>query len=89
MILCSVWFIVCFLVNTFQCTPVEAAWNVVLVVQGQARCIRYGKFILGYEVTNMLLDIGILSLPIYGIRRLQLPTQQKLALGAVFVLGGL
>lgn len=87
--LCLVWFLVCFLVSTVQCIPVEAAWHLELVRQGQAKCIQYGRFVFGYELSNMLLDVAILCLPIYGTKQLQLPLRQKLAVSGVFAVGGL
>ena len=42
-----------------------------------------------YELTNLLLDICILCLPIQRIRKLQLPARQKFILSGIFFLGGL
>ena len=86
---CLVWFFVCFFVNMFQCRPLAGAWELELVFSGEATCIVYGDFIVGYEISNMLLDIIILCLPIWQIRRLQLPTAKKVVIGGVFILGGL
>ncbi|KAI4264235.1 MAG: hypothetical protein L6R42_000651 [Xanthoria sp. 1 TBL-2021] len=86
---CLVWFFVCFFVNIFQCRPLVGAWKLELVFSGDATCIVYGDYIVGYEVSNMLLDIIILCLPIWQIRKLQLPTVKKLVIGGVFTLGGL
>lgn len=86
---CLIWFFVCFFVNMFQCRPLVGAWKPELVFSGNASCIVYGDFIVGYEISNMLLDIIILCLPIWQIRKLQLPTAKKLVIGGVFILGGL
>ncbi|KAI4289857.1 MAG: hypothetical protein L6R35_000877 [Caloplaca aegaea] len=72
----------------FQCRPLAGAWKLELVFSGGATCIVYGDFIVGYEISNMLLDIIILCLPIWQIKRLQLPTAKKLVIGGVFILGG-
>ena len=66
-----------------------AAWELDLVLSGQASCLVYGNYIIGYEITNVLLDICILCLPVWMIKSLQLPRAKKLVIGCVFLLGGL
>jgi hypothetical protein len=41
-----------------------------------------------YEVTNMLIDIVILSLPVRSIKSLHLPTSSKIGAAFIFLLGG-
>ena len=86
---CTVWFLVCFFVSIFECRPIEAGWNPKLVALGQTTCIDYGNYLIGYELSNMALDIAILCLPVWMIKRLQLSTARKIAIGVIFLFGGL
>ena len=88
-ILCFIWFLVCFFVDVFQCNPVRGAWDLTLVFTGQAQCLAYGTYIVGYEITNTILDIAILVLPIRTIWTLQLSGPKKFVIGGIFALGGL
>ena len=88
-ILCGVWFAVCFLVNIFQCCPINGAWDIPMQLDGRATCISYNRFLIGHEASNMLLDACILALPVWMLRRLQLSRAKKFVVGAVFLAGGL
>lgn len=71
----------------FQCHPVKAAWDPLRTSKNQ--CLLFGSFVLGYEASNIAIDLAILCLPIYMIRRLQLPARRKWTLSFIFLLGGL
>lgn len=86
--LCLVWLVVCLFLIIFQCSPVPAAWRVMMRLSG-ARCIPATRIVFGAELANVLLDILILALPIYMVRRLQLPRRRKVVVGGIFLLGGL
>lgn len=88
-VFCVIWYFICFFINIFQCRPVRAAWQLDLLMDEQATCLTYGHFIIGYEISNMLLDIAILMLPIRVLRTLQLSMTKKIVVGAIFILGGL
>lgn len=88
-IICMLWFIIIVFIGIFQCRPISGAWDYVFQVEDKSRCIPIAGFIFGYELSNVLLDICILCLPIYMIRRLQLPTRRKISVGSIFLLGGL
>ena len=47
------------------------------------------KFFLGNAIPNILTDVFLMALPLPYIWRLNRPTSQKVALGGIFVLGGL
>lgn len=72
-----------------QCWPIGAVWDPLMVTEGNARCIMLKIFFLGYEITNLVLDAAILSLPILAVRQLRLPTRQKVAVRGVFAVGAL
>ena len=83
------WFIAFLFVTIFQCTPVEALWDQELIKTGQGSCLAFTHWLVPYEVTNIVLDIAILSLPIWMVRNLQTNATRKIALVLVFCLGGL
>lgn len=86
--LCVVWLLVTFFIIIFQCSPIRAAWVFELQMT-TAKCIPAGNIILGLELSNVILDILILCLPIYMIQRLQLPRSRKIIVSGIFLLGGL
>lgn len=69
----------------FQCTPIEHAWKLYY----QADCINLALFFLILEICNCSLDIALLCLPLRVIRGLQMPFREKIAVGMIFLLGGL
>ena len=77
------------LATIFQCHPIKAAWNQLLIIEGKGHCIPAGTYIFGYELTNVFIDVCILCLPINMIRRLQLPLRRKISVSSIFLLGGL
>ena len=83
-IVCLVWFVITEIILIFQCNPIGAMWRF-----EDWKCMPFGAILFGYELTNLLLDICILCLPIQEIRKLQLPARQKVILSGIFLLGGL
>ncbi|KAF4636593.1 hypothetical protein G7Y89_g1487 [Cudoniella acicularis] len=86
LLLCAIWAITVFFVLIFQCIPIKAAWDPVAKMAG--KCINIGNIILGYEISNILLDISILALPIAQIRKVHISTGYKFAVASIFSLGG-
>lgn len=64
----------------------EKIWNPFM--EGGS-CIDTNKFFIGNAVPNILTDAMILTLPAYELSRLQMKTPQKIAIGGIFMLGGL
>ena len=81
------WGLAALLLVIFQCTPIYAAWD--LVAAQSARCIAFGNLILGYELTNMLLDVAILVLPLRAVFKLKMNLSKKITVAGIFCLGGL
>lgn len=82
------WCLATLLILIFQCHPIKAIWDVTLVPAGRGSCLPIGKFYLGYELSNMALDVAILCLPMRVIRGLQMDLGRKVAISCVFLLGG-
>lgn len=84
--ICILWFVVSVFVITFQCNPLDAFWTKQLFSQ---YCMDIAKLLLGYELTNLFIDVLILCIPIGAVRRLNLPLSKKIAVTSIFLLGGL
>ncbi|KAI0485062.1 hypothetical protein GGR56DRAFT_56786 [Xylariaceae sp. FL0804] len=84
--ICVAWFIVFLFINIFQCQPISALWETFGAAQ---YCIANGPLWLGFELTNLLLDVLILVLPVSMLRQLQLAPVQKRSVAGIFLLGGL
>jgi hypothetical protein len=68
---------------SFLGSPIERSWNKAL----PGKCIQIGDVWYSTSVMAIVTDLAIIILPIYEIRRLQLPILQKLALCVMFSLG--
>lgn len=85
--LCLVWFIATTFALIFSCTPVQATWH--LELRGTANCEPYSSQVFWPELTDVMLDVAIVSFPVHMIRRLNMPFQKKVLVSCVFVMGGL
>ncbi|KAI9823079.1 MAG: hypothetical protein M1826_000283 [Phylliscum demangeonii] len=74
-----------FFVTIFQCRPIQRSWDYVHV---QGSCIQGLLFFYAAAILNLIADLVILLLPMPVVWRLQITWRQKLALTAIFVLGG-
>lgn len=79
------WFLASVLSYAFQCTPVDKAWKPL----EDGHCFSLKTYLLAEEIPNCILDIVIVILPLGVIKKLQLPTIQKINLCFIFALGGL
>ncbi|KAL8983102.1 MAG: hypothetical protein Q9205_002565 [Flavoplaca limonia] len=52
-------------------------------------CFPFARFVFTYELTNALIDVAILALPMYMVRKLQMRTRQKIQVMSIFAMGGL
>ncbi|VUC31888.1 unnamed protein product [Clonostachys rosea] len=72
-----------FFAQMFQCVPREKIWKPEL----PGSCMKSFVGILAIGVANLVLDLGILLVPIWAIWKLQIPVKRKLEAYAVFSLG--
>lgn len=86
LVLVTCWCIAIVLLNILQCIPVQAAW---IRPYPHSKCINNNTSLLGTAITNVVIDLGILILPIEPIWRLNLTLRKKLALTAIFCIGAL
>ena len=68
-------------VSTFWTTPPKLA--------GTTNVIDMSKVITAFAVLDILLDVGILAMPLPVILRLHMSRQKRLAIAGVFLLGAL
>ncbi|KAI1656993.1 hypothetical protein F4813DRAFT_362584 [Daldinia decipiens] len=85
-VLCIIWFIVAIFIITFQCDPIDAFWT---QFNSQEYCLNATDFLLGYETTNLLLDVVIICIPFGILGKLQLSMTRRISLLVIFILGGL
>lgn len=82
-----VWYIVLVLLLIFQCHPIHAAWTMALKVT-TAKCMRAGGLLVGTGIANIVIDLIILALPVYMVRKSGLGTAKKASILCIFLLGG-
>ncbi|KAI2997295.1 hypothetical protein CBS147346_8838 [Aspergillus niger] len=74
-----------FLACALQCRPLRAYWD----INVKGRCFSATTYIIVNQAFNVVMDFVILAVPVPMIWRLHRSWQDKLALNAVFALGGL
>lgn len=71
--------------SALQCIPIRKAWN----PDVPGKCINLHAYYFGQAIPNSITDGIILLLPLPSLWKLQVPRSQKVALIAIFFLGGL
>ncbi|KAF7522649.1 hypothetical protein G7054_g12077 [Neopestalotiopsis clavispora] len=85
MAMSTIWIIIRTFMAIFHCVPVRAFWDLTIV---DARCdIDDKKFFFGSVLVHLLIDVMILSLPVFQIGKLQLRKMQKIGIIAMFTFG--
>lgn len=72
------------IVCIFQCTPVEAAYDLNIT---DKKCININAFYLANAAVNISTDFLTYTLPIKMVSKLQMPKRQKIGLGVMMSLG--
>jgi Fungal rhodopsin domain len=80
------WAIAAFTSNILQCTPVSFQWD----KQQKGHCIPNALILIGMTngVLSFVGDLVILALPVPMIWSLQIDIRRKIALNAIFLIGG-
>jgi hypothetical protein len=89
--ICSLWGLTFFFLALFSCNPVAKNWNSTL----QGTCIGWGSkdpqdffhMFLGHAVSNCLLDILVLLVPIPFVTTLRIAGKSRVGLVSLFSLG--
>ncbi|KID84519.1 hypothetical protein MGU_08337 [Metarhizium guizhouense ARSEF 977] len=77
------YYIACFFTFTFQCIPRDKIWN----PEVAGKCIDNSAGVLSAGLINLLLDLGILVVPVWAIWHLQMPLKRKIGAMSVFAVG--
>ncbi|KAH9904492.1 hypothetical protein F4778DRAFT_790032 [Xylariomycetidae sp. FL2044] len=80
------WFIVVTCIIVFQCKPISAYWE---TVASPEYCSSNTTTLLGYEMTNLFIDVAILCIPIAALSGLRMAMAKKVSVIMVFLLGAL
>ncbi len=71
--------------DAFSCSPISYFWN---RVTEEGFCVNNSTHYLSLSTINIVLDCGLLALPLPHSLRLQMPFTQRLVLVAIFMVGG-
>ncbi|KAK1144136.1 hypothetical protein N8T08_005798 [Aspergillus melleus] len=82
-LVCS-WCLAVFITVMLQCRPISLNWD----KSQPGTCIDPKQFFFGNAISNLLIDVVILMMPIPMVLQLQLRTSQKLTILGIFLLGG-
>ncbi|KAI0806482.1 hypothetical protein GGR55DRAFT_209847 [Xylaria sp. FL0064] len=85
-VICIIWFFAVTFVIAFQCTPVSALWK---TLDSPRYCLSVTPLLFGYELSNLLIDIAILCIPVNTIFKLQLQLLKRIGIAFIFLLGAI
>lgn len=84
-ITCVTWLVAAEIALIAQCVPLYRFWN--RKVSGH--CVNLNKTFLSITLTELLINVAILCLPLRVVSGLQLPLRHKIPLFITFLIGGL
>lgn len=84
--LVMMWWMASFWDTIFECVPAQASWNKSIK---NAKCQSIRDAALGTGISNVILDLLFLLLPVPMIWQLHISTRIKVSLTGIFLLGGL
>uniref|UniRef100_A0A8H7NCK8 Rhodopsin domain-containing protein n=1 Tax=Bionectria ochroleuca TaxID=29856 RepID=A0A8H7NCK8_BIOOC len=85
-VLCGCWFITFFIIFLVQCRPISALWS---SFGSSEFCMSMPKLLLGFELTNLFIDVAILLIPTVMVGKLRLNAIKKVSVIDVFLLGAM
>ena len=80
-----IWVTIRTFMTIFHCIPVEAYWD--LNIKDAVCKVDPGKFMFGTTLVHLMLEIAVLSLPVFQVKNLQLRIGQKIAVVGMFMFG--
>jgi len=80
-----IWLTIRTFMTIFHCIPVEAYWN--HNIKNAVCNIDPAKFMFGTTLVHLMLEIAVLSLPVFQVKSLKLRPGQKIAVVALFMFG--
>ena len=85
--LCLIWLLTAILTDFLQCVSINAAFKPELL--DTENCLPIRSWYWGITITNLILDVAILILPMWRIIDLRLPFAKKCLLCGIFGFGGM
>ena len=81
--LCLLWYTAATFVFLFQCSPVQVGWN----PDADGNCLNLRNVYYGITVSNAMVDVVVMLMPVRVIWRLKLPLKQRIVLILIMCLG--
>ncbi len=82
------WGIVMLFASIFECTPVSYFWHFWDNMH-KGKCIDANSLVWAAAATNMAIDLWLLAVPLWQLRKLQLHWKKKLGVAVMYLLGAL
>ncbi|KAK4041921.1 hypothetical protein C8A01DRAFT_34028 [Parachaetomium inaequale] len=84
----AAWGVAFFFATLFECMPIPMVWKTLFgTPDHQAVCYNYLPMFWATAISNMIIDVVILALPMPFVWRLNMPRRQRAAVSAIFLLG--
>ncbi|KAF4966832.1 hypothetical protein FSARC_5547 [Fusarium sarcochroum] len=80
-----IWLTIRTFMTIFHCIPVQAYWN--HNIKDAVCKVDPAKFMFGTTLVHLMLEIAVLSLPVFQVKTLKLRLGQKIAVVAMFMFG--
>lgn len=84
------WGVAFFFATLFECMPIEQVWKSLYgTPEHEAHCYNYLPMFIATAISNMCMDVLVLTVPLPMVWRLNMATRQKVAVSIFFLLGAL
>ncbi|KAH7205154.1 uncharacterized protein BKA55DRAFT_668881 [Fusarium redolens] len=80
-----IWLTIRTFMTIFHCIPVSAYWN--HNIKDAVCRVNPAKFMFGTTLVHLMLEVAVLSLPVFQVKNLKLRLCQKIAVVAMFMFG--
>ncbi|TGJ78459.1 hypothetical protein E0Z10_g10304 [Xylaria hypoxylon] len=88
LVIISGWGVSFFFAILLECIPISQAWKSLYGTPEHGKyCYQYVPMFKATAISNMIVDIGILSVPIPIVWGLKAPLRQRIAISGIFLLG--
>jgi hypothetical protein len=88
-LLCVGWGLATLIVSLLQCRPLQAMWHIELQKLPDTHCLHINVFGLAISISNCIIDLLTLLLPIHQIVKLRISVNRKIGLCVIFLLGAM
>ncbi|KAL2795836.1 hypothetical protein BJX66DRAFT_336543 [Aspergillus keveii] len=81
-----IWGTVSFFVLLFSCWPISYYWNE-WDGEHEGRCISHNNILLAHSTINIILDVGVICIPMPTLWNLHMPLEKRLGVCIMFAVG--